>query len=174
MSQPFEARYSPARSILFAVLSAGFVVAGLWMIGVFGAVEGGGGRLPEWAVPIAGWAGIIFFGGFMVFHARKAVTGGVAVRIDARGMLLRDYSDQPIPWDDVTALSTQNMMGTHMLMFEVVPAREEAFGAFRRLSIPLNRSMSGYGCSLVVNNTDRSHAELLEALADFAPPRLLA
>lgn len=143
------------------------------MLGAFGEVPGGGRRLPDWAVPVIGWLAIVFFGPFMALHLYKAVTGGISVRIDESGMLLRDYSNKTIPWDDFTALSTQNMMGTNMLLFEVVDASEAEFGWFRRMTMPMNRSINGYGNSVVVNNTDRSPAELLDAIAQFAPPRLL-
>ena len=173
MTRPFEAHFSPARSILLSLLAVGFVAAGLWMVGAFGEVPGGSRRLPDWAVPIMGWVAIVFFAPFAFLHLRRAFAGGLAVRIDQRGMLLTDYSKRLIAWEDIVAIRTENVMGNKILLFEVDDARAADFGAGKRMAAGTNRSMYGLGYSLTVNNTDRSHSELLQALEHFAPHRLL-
>nr|WP_298928317.1 STM3941 family protein [uncultured Erythrobacter sp.] len=165
----FEARYSPARSIMLALLAFGFVAIGLWLIGAFGETPTGSRRVPDWAVAPAGWLAIAFFAPFTFFHIKRAFGGGLAVRVDAQGMLLPDYSPKLIRWDDVTSLSTQNMMGTKLLLFDVRDGREADFALFRRATIGFNRSFNGHGCSVTMNNTDRSYDDLLDAVDAFAP-----
>lgn len=170
---PFEAHFSTGRAILLTLGSLLFVVAGLWLLGLFGEVPTGSRRVPDWAIPILGWLCVVMFGPLAVWHLSRAFGGELAVRIDQLGMLLTDYSDQPIGWDDVVAIRTENMMGNNILLFEVRPARAEGFGWGRRLMAGSSRTMYGLGYSLSVNNTDRSHRELLAAIEHFAPPRLL-
>lgn len=168
----FEAQYSPMRSLLLGLMSIGFVALGLWLAGFIGEPPTGSRRLPDWAVPILGWLAIVCFAPFAAMHLMKVFNPGVSVRVDEQGMLISDYCAETIAWNEFTALRTQNIMGTQLLQFEVIPEREATFGAFRKLLMPLNRSTSGMGGSLVVNNTNRSFNELIEAVRTHAPPQL--
>ncbi|MCK0128192.1 STM3941 family protein [Erythrobacter sp. F6033] len=171
-AEAFEARISPVRSIALGVLSAGFVAVGFLLVGAFGAIDFESSRFPAWVVQVAGWLSIVFFGPLTFVHLWRGLNPGLAVRINSDGMLLKDFSADMIPWSDVQELRSLNVMGTNMLQFEVTDARMEQFGWFRRKSAEINRSTSGLAHSIVVNNTNRSHSELLEAVTFFAPPQL--
>ncbi|MBV7260079.1 STM3941 family protein [Erythrobacter crassostreae] len=160
------------RSFALAALSAGFVAIGLLLIGVFGDFASESRRFPEWVAPVAGWLSIVFFGPLTFVHLWAGLNPRLAVRITDQGMFLRNFSAETIPWADAQELRSLNIMGTSMLQFEVTDERMEHFGWFRRKSAEINRSTSGLAHSIVVNNTNRSHAELLEAVLSLAPPQL--
>ena len=168
----FEARYSPLRSLLLGLLALGFFVLGLWIIGAFGEVSLESRRYPAWLITAAGGICAVFFGPIGLNHFSRALSPGVAVRVDERGMIIPGAGAHPIPWRDFTEFSSQNMMGTNLLMFDVTRARLEKFGLFKRALWAMNEPFYGKGGSLVINNTNRRHQELVDAVQRFAPPAI--
>ena len=142
------------------------------MLGAFGEAPSESRRVPEWMIPIIGWLTVVFFGPIGFINLSKVFDAGIAVRVDQYGMLMPGYGSFPIPWEDFTALNSQNVMGTSLITFAVVPERIESFDLSKRLLWKLNQPFTGMGGSLAINNTDGKHRDLVEAICMFAPPSL--
>lgn len=168
----FEARYSPVRSVLMGLGALGFVAIGLWMIGAFGDIPCDGRLIPAEAIPYIGWMGILFFGPLATLHFARASVPGTAVRVDANGMMMAGCGEEVIPWDDFTSLSSRDIMGTQYLLLDVVDQRFATFSLFKKFLWKINEPFIGQSGWLVINNTNRKHNELVEAICHFAPPNL--
>lgn len=99
---------------------------------------------------------------------------GPDIRIDERGIWWRRWSDQRIPWSAITALYPASVGRTSFLFLKL--ADRDAYPSTRvlRKFAGLNRA-SGFGDIAVgVTGTDRSFAELIEAVERFALRALLA
>jgi hypothetical protein len=167
----FEARYSSARSAMLGLLFFGLVAIGLWLAGVFGEFSTDSRRMPQWMYPVVGLLNIAFAAPFGFKDLANAFSPAVSVRVDEHGMLMRDYSRDAIPWSDFTGLMSQNMSINNLLVFDVVPERRETFGPYKRFIWPFNQSMYGKGGLVTINNTDRSHRQMLQAIKAHAPAR---
>ncbi|MGN6690750.1 MAG: hypothetical protein ACTHJU_07400, partial [Sphingopyxis sp.] len=85
----FEAYYSIPRLLLALVGALAFVAAALLMANS-GLVSG------SWLVAGAAVAGIAFFGFVAAIIVRRLFDRRVQIRIDAKGIMVREWSDQVI------------------------------------------------------------------------------
>jgi hypothetical protein len=122
---------------------------------------------------IFGWAAILFFGLAGLVGVRQLFSSGPDTRIDGQGIWWRRWSDQRIPWDAIAALYPAGVGRTSLLCLTLVD--RDAYPSTRVMGkfAGLNRA-SGFGDIAVgVTGTDRSFAELVEAVERFAPRALL-
>jgi hypothetical protein len=166
--EAFVARTSPWRGGLLVVGALVFVVAGGWFAGWFGDPPYTRRISPEVAYWV-GWFSVLFFGLCGLIAARRMLDGRPRIVIDARGVTARDFSDDMIPWTHIRGWSARQVVRSKFLCLDVTEA-----GTFRRSGLAAmtggaNRGM-GYGdVQLNVTGTDRSFAELEEAMRRFWP-----
>jgi hypothetical protein len=147
----FEARSSPWRLRLLALLSLGFVAIGVWMVSL-----GGGAK-----ETIFGWLGILFFGPGAFVIARRSFDSGLVLRVDASGIWSKNWSDATIPWDAVAdvhfwTMQRQRMIGLELVEPQIYPAK----GLVGRLS-GANRALTGVDAIwLNVTGTDGNFDDL--------------
>jgi hypothetical protein len=170
----FIARWSRWRVALIAAGSAGFVLNGLWMTGFFGPTQPDRGDPAYYLV--VGWVSIVFFGACLLFAVKKLVTGGVACRIDAQGILEPRISPDPIPWQmishaRVVSIRSSGMFnrGQRMIGFDIAPDYAQRFSAIRRSLIAFNENTFGFSAALSPVGTDRSLADFVDAIRFRAP-----
>ncbi|MXO90452.1 STM3941 family protein [Pontixanthobacter aquaemixtae] len=164
----FEAHYSPWRLLLLSLLGIGFVSAGLWMIGAFGEPPTPRRLSPEMAYAI-GWVCILFFGALAVFLLKKAMTGGLAVRVDQVGIFDARVSDTIIPWASIVSMGSYSIRQTKFFGFELSDAGTLNLKRYTRMSAAANRSLTGFPYAISMTGTDKSHSDLLAAIDRFAP-----
>ncbi|MCB2067076.1 MAG: hypothetical protein KDE15_10610 [Erythrobacter sp.] len=171
-SQPYVARDSRWRLVQLALGAAGFVVAGLWMAGLFGAPPSPGRWSPE-KVMLVGWAGVLFFGLMLFVIVQRLRRAGEAFRIDAQGITHAQMVKQSFAWDEIVALQPVRMGNQPMICYEVVQARLDQLGGLRAKLAAANRSMTGCSFALAISGTDARFDDVLAALEAFAPEHLL-
>ncbi|MFM5949393.1 MAG: STM3941 family protein [Novosphingobium sp.] len=163
----FVAHYSRARLALLLLGAAIFVAAGLWMVGLFGTPPSSHRYSPA-AVTTAGWLCIAFFGLAAVIIAKRLVEGGEALRIGRVGISFTAWSDQTIPWSEITEISEWSMRGQRSIILHLRdPDRFPGSGALG-LTAKANRAMTGGDIPISLNGTDRSFDEAVAAIGQFS------
>ena len=156
----FEARNSPGKKALAVLGSVAFVALGLWLVGAFGPDHPTGVK-----ATLGGWACIIFFGGLGLMGARAMFDRSVVLRIDRSGIWSKGFSEATVPWSAITEMSSvkierQKYVGLGLADPDRYPRKGVA-----RLASATNAMTMGYPMMIGVAGTDRSFAELEDAIA---------
>ena len=161
----FEARNSPWRMIGLALLSCGFVVLGAWLAGFFGPSPGDD-SVKALAV---GWTCMIFFGACGLVALPRIGNRDVVMRLDRNGVWWRQWSDDVIPWSQVVGMKPLTINRQKMLGLKLAnPAMFPSTRLLGRLAAA-NR-MFGADIYLTTTGTDRSHADMEQAVMRFTMP----
>lgn len=163
---PFEARNSRWRLALLTLLSVGFVALGLWMIGAFGPDH------PQGIKPLVfGWLAIVFFGACGVAGLIRMRNTDVIMRVDPHGIWWKQMSEHTLPWDEIVEVGIVTIHRQKMLGLKVAePDRYRSKTVSGWLS-GANETLTGYPLCLTVTGTDRSFAELLDAVERYTLTR---
>jgi hypothetical protein len=160
----FEAKLSRIRVALMLAGSIGFVVAGLWLVGAFGAPPS-----TTLKATLAGWGGIVFFGLCAIVLARRLFQAGVEIRVDADGIYWRRWSDQTIPWNAIARISTGEIRRQRFVcLFLIDPHAFPSHGIAGKLA-GANAAMGFGDIALSATGTDASFDQLMAAIDRFAP-----
>ncbi len=113
-----------------------------------------------------GGVGITFFGPCAVVLLKRSFNSGVVLRIDEAGVWAKGVPNAPIPWSEILETHDYAASGQRMLGIEPRdPSRYRAQGLVGRLA-GANRALTGVDAVwLTTTGTDRTHAELVEAVA---------
>lgn len=158
----------PSRGKIALILVSGGVLAGLglWMTGLFGAPPESHRWSPE-MVQLIGWVTAVFFGLCSVGWARRLFDKREHVRIGPQGIRLRPWSDETIPWSEITEVTTwsykrQTSIILHLRDRSLFPGRGLA-----ALLAGANRGMTGGDVAISLTGTDRKTEEALAAIERF-------
>lgn len=166
--EDFVAYPSRWRLSLMALCSAALVALGLWLGGALGPPLAS--SLDFLSVEVVfGWLGVIFFGLCFVAAVKRLLDNGEQLRIGAAGVRWALWSDQTIPWveiTDVTTWSVERQKGIvlHLRDPSRFPGRGPA-AIFARV----DRLLTGGHIAITLAGTDRSFDEALSAIARFRP-----
>jgi hypothetical protein len=161
----FEAYNSRWRLGMMALGCAGFVVAGLWLVGAFGPDHPYGLK-----ASVAGWASIPLFGFCAILALRRMGQRGPVIRIDDVGILYTHWSrERIIPWDaidrmGVVQIRRQKMLGIALSQREMTQPKTLS----GRLGAA-NAALTGFPICLTTAGTDRSFDDLLAAVDRYHP-----
>lgn len=153
-SPVFVARNSPLKTAPLVLGAILFVVAGLWMVGLFG------GTHPP-LITVVGWVAIIFFGLCGIIGATRLFDRGEVIRIDANGIRYSRFSPDTILWQQVRAVSEFRIERQRFVGLQLTDpsAHRRASGLDAALS-GANR-FAGYGdVVLATTGTDARYDEL--------------
>ena len=164
----FEARNSPWRLLLLSLASFGFVVLGLWMLGVFAADHPTGLK-----ATIVGWIATPFFAVCGLIALVRTADRGVVMRIDGRGIWWKQWTRDAVPWAaiqrvGVVTVRRQQFIGLALDPSYPMPSR----GALRDKLAKANEAIVGFPLCLTVTGTDRRFRDLLEAVERYMPETL--
>lgn len=170
--EDFIAHNSRWRVAGLILVSLGFGLIGLWLVGAFGYLPDPN-RAPPIVTTAVGWLTLLFFGlcGFAwtkVFFDRR-----VQLQIGPSGVRWRRWSDSVIPWSevhDVTQSSMKNWWGVTLQRFIVLHLRDPQRFPGRGLSAKLagaNRKMTGGDICISLTGTNRSFDDAMSAIARF-------
>lgn len=167
----FVAYPSKWRIALLALLAAGFVVIGLWMIGLFGPIPTSRRYSPTFTV-VWGWICITFFGFCAVAIVKRFFEAGEQLRIGPEGVWIRSWSDQTIPWTEITEATTWSYKGSKSIILHLRdPSLFPGRGAIGFIA-KANRALTGGDISITLAGADRSLAEAIAAIDQFRPPQI--
>lgn len=170
----FVAYSSRWRIALLTLLAVGFVALGAWEVGAFG-VPPRSGRLPAIVPMIIGWSCILFFGACGLILIGKLTDTSEQLRINAAGIRWTRWSDQTIPWAEITDVTIwepvvqgvfyrQKMLVLHLRD----PARFPGGGLSGALA-GANRKLTGGDIAISLTGMDCSFAEALSAIERLRP-----
>ena len=158
----FEARNSRWRLALMFLGCAAFVAIGLWMVGAFGADH------PQGLMAIlSGWLCTLFFAVCGVIALMRMRDADVVMRIDARGIWWKQWSDSVIPWSNISGVGIVTMHRQKMLGVALHDRSASRASTLLGRLASANEALVGYPVSLNVTGTDRSFDDLVEAVERF-------
>lgn len=162
----FVAYASKWRIALLILLSAGFVSIGLWMAAIIGPMPTSHRYSPAFMFVI-GWLSIIFFGFCGVVAIKRFFDTGEQLRIGSSGVRVRTWSDQTIPWTEITNVTIwsykrQRTIILHLRDPSLYPGR----GAVA-LMTKANRALTGGDIGISLIGSDRSFDEAMAAIEQY-------
>lgn len=164
--QEFVAYPSRWRLILMALGAVLFVVAGLWMIGLFGPPPESR-RYSAGILMVIGWISILLFGGIGVAIIKRMFSTQEQVRITTQGIFTRDWSDDMIPWSEIIDVSTWSSNGQSMVVLHLRdPSRFPGRGMLAKLA-KANKMLTGGDIHISMTGTDRSFDEAMQAIRHY-------
>src|SRR5437588_2804919 len=102
-----ESRWTLAFVLL---MTAPIFVAGLWMGGIFGTVPHSP-KLSNREAVVVGWC-LVLFSGFCGFETTKSfLNPGEILRIDPHGVRYANWSEETIPWSEITRVTIRVFTG---------------------------------------------------------------
>lgn len=162
----FVAHQSRWRLALFLVGALTFVGGGLWMIGAFGPAPTSNRHSPEVTSAVA-WLAILFFGLCAVVIAKRLFEGGEALRIDRSGISFAAWSDQTIPWSEITDISEWSFRGQRSIILHLRdPGRFPGKGVLG-FATRANRALTGGDVPISLTGTNRSFDDAVAAIARY-------
>jgi hypothetical protein len=161
--EDFVARPSPWRIALMLLAALGFVAIGLWMTGIFGPPPKPG---REWL----GWLAVAFFGAITPIMVMRLFDGRDQVRISARGVYFRQWSEDTIPWSQIKDVTQWAYRGNRFIVLHL--RAPECYPSSRLLGrmAGLNRSMTGGDITVSLAGTSARFNDAMEAIARYHRP----
>lgn len=167
MAGRFIALSSPVKVLLMLAGALGFVIAGLYLTGLFGPPAN-----PHQI--LVGWFIILFFG-FAAYRGVLRLLGpDEQIIIDGNGIFSRQHSEATIPWDAIRAYDFRMAESQRFVCLHLKdPAQFPRAGAGKWLGA-FNKGL-GYGdVILSAAGTNCSFDELWAAVERFAPSSLVS
>ena len=164
--EDFVAYPSRWRLAFMALGSALFVVAGLWLIGAFGPLSESSDHSPI-LLTVTGWISIIFFGLCGVIAIKRMLNSDEVVRISSSGIISRLWSDQMIPWSEITNVSTWSHQGQKVIILKLRDPARFPGKSFSAMVAKANRLIMDADVSISMTGTDRSYDEAMTAIYQF-------
>jgi hypothetical protein len=159
----YNSRWRVTLLFLGAVVA---VAAGLWLVGAFGEV-------PRWRHHSAGytmsvgWLCTLLSGFCAVAIAKKFFDGRVQLQVGPAGIVWSRWSDQLIPWSEITDVSTWSYRGQKVIILHLNnPDRFPGRGLAAKLA-GANRMLMGGDIAISLTGTDRSYDDAMSAIAHF-------
>jgi hypothetical protein len=162
----FVAHNSRWRGALLVLGSLAFVVLGLWMTGAFGEPPSSR-RYPAPLMIGIGWFTVLFFGVCGVAWVKRLFDESPQLYIGPSGIRWSPWSDQLIPWSEITDVTTWRVKGQNVILLHLRnPGRFPGRGLGAMLAAA-NRKLSGGDISISLTGTDRSYDDAMSAIGRF-------
>ena len=161
---PFEAKASHWRVLLLLAGALGFVAVGIWLLRL---------DAPTTKRTLVAWAGIIIFGAFFLIGLPRLFQQGVVLRIDARGVWWRQWSDQTIPWSAIDRISAGKVQRQRFACLFLSDPRAFPSTTLQGKLARTNKAMGFGDIALNTSGTDQSFDAMMAAIARLAPAGLL-
>ena len=162
----FVAHHSRARLALLLLVAIAFVLCGLVMVGAFGEPPNAS-RFSPLKMAIVGWLGIAFFGLGAIVIAKRLIEGGEALRIDRTGIAFAAWSDQTIPWSEITDVSEWSLRGQRSIILHLRDPDRFPGKGLLGFSAKANKALTGGDVPLSLTGTNRSVDEAIAAIARY-------
>ena len=166
--EDFVAYPSRRRIALIGLGAVAFVAIGLWLIGAFGSPPVSRNHSAA-VTSLAGWTCVVFFGLCGVISLKKLFDTGEQLRIGPTGVRSTPWSDQMIPWSEITDVTSWSYKRQKAMVLHLRnPKRFPGHGVAAKLA-SANRMLTGGDLSISLAATDRGFEEAMLAVARFRP-----
>lgn len=168
----FVAYYSRWRLALLFLLCVGLVALGMALVGMFGELpkfseSQSRSRFPPEFVAFISWAGILFFGPGTAIIGKKFFDHKPQLRVSSDGVVWSQWSDQIIPWAEVTDISSWHYMGQAFIVLHLKhPDRFPGRGLGAKLA-KTNRRLTGGDINISMIGTDSTFIQAMLAIVHF-------
>ncbi len=164
--QPLVARNSRWRILRIMLGGLALVAAGVWIAGVAGPAPEPG---KEWA----GWLSIVFFGAGTVVAACRLFDDDVQIRISGGGIYYRQWSEQTIPWREITGVSVFEIKNQKFPILHLVQPDRYPSTTLSGKTSGAEQLLTGGDITITLTGMDRSFNEVVAAIEYYrsAPQR---
>ena len=154
------------RIALLLLGALGFVVLGLGIVGAFGPPWVSRHR-SLWVAMAWGYFGIIFFGACALNATRMMFETAVLLRIDQNGIWWRRWSDDTIPWSEITQVSIWQYQRQKSIIVHLRdPSRFPGKGILG-FAGKANRALTGGDIGITMTGSDRSFDEAMAVIEHY-------
>jgi len=167
--EEFVAQHSRVRLALILLGAVGFVWAGLLFVGAFGPLTPASRRYSPEFFAIVGWLSLTFFGACAIVIAKRLIEGGEALRIGQTGISFAAWSDQTIPWSEITNISEWRFRGQRSIILHLRDPNRFPGRGILGFAANANRALTGGDVAISLTGTNRSFDEAVAAIARYCP-----
>lgn len=143
-----------------------FIALGLWLVGAFGEVPESR-RHSQGYGQVVGWLTLTFFGFVAVSLFPLLLKTTEQLNLSAAGLRWNEWSDDLIPWSEVSQVSTWSSYGQRAIVIHLKNRDRFPGRGLRALLNVLNRKFSGGDLFISMNSTNRTFDETLSAVEFF-------
>jgi hypothetical protein len=151
---------APWKVLMLAILSVGFVAAGVWLVK----------SQPSGAfLQFIGWVSILFFGACSLLWVVQSIRfRGAIVIIDSDEILDRRVSDRTIPWTAVQEVNVWSLEAQRIPILKLDPAFDASFPTkmITRWTRGANRKLGADGIAINPAGLKITFDGLLQAIVD--------
>jgi len=154
-----SARYSKSKLAAYVLLSAAFVLIGIWILGQ---------PDPSAEALFAAWVGIVFFGPGAVVLGRRLFDNGEVLRIDRMGVFDTRAMSRPVPWSAVEKMTEREIRHNVIFTLHLGPPLQDFVGSRAKRTLSSLNGLFGFGrnsLSIAANALNVSTDEVRAALA---------
>ncbi|MBN9466630.1 STM3941 family protein [Brevundimonas sp.] len=166
----FVAYPSRWRIICLILMGLAFVALGLWLAGAFGA-RPASRRYPDILTPFVAWGGLLLFGTATVRWIRQLFDRRELVRIGPAGVMVRLWSDDTIPWNEITEIAPRKINGVKYIAMKLRDRRRHPPRGLARLLSGGDRLLTGFDLTVSLSATTHRPEDALAAIEKFRPNR---
>lgn len=157
---PFVAKPSISQNLQLLGAGAALILACAWLAGLL-TTNYPTGR--EWI----GWGGMGIFGLFTGIILVRAFDTQDMVRIGPSGIWYRDWSDDIIPWREITEVGVWRARGQKMILLSLVDPKRFPSSTLRGKAAAMDRALTGGDIAITLMGTDRSFDEAMAAIVEY-------
>ncbi|MEP0392003.1 MAG: STM3941 family protein [Erythrobacter sp.] len=165
---PFVANSSPWRVLLIASGALVFVIGGLWLAGAFGEPPASS-RYSEEARTLVGWLCSGFFSLIFLANAKQLFGNAERVVVNANGIRAVQWSDELIPWTEITGISVWKSRGNSFIILVLKNPEKYPGRGINNWLRSIERLYTGGDVWINLIGTDKNLDEALMAIEHFRP-----
>lgn len=162
----FIAHNSRWRVFGLILVSVGFVLLGLWLIGAFGPVP----ESRRYSAPMLngiGWLNLIFFSLCGIGWSRRLFDKRAQLEIGPSGVRWRPWSDLVIPWSEVRDVTTWATGGQKFIVLHLNHPERFPGRGLKAMLASASRSLAGGDIHISLTGTDRGFEDAMAAVTHF-------
>ncbi|WP_354073595.1 STM3941 family protein [Brevundimonas sp. 1080] len=159
-----------SRSRIVSLVARGliFVTLSLWLIGVFGTPPDSRRYSPV-LTPFIGWGGLLFSVTATALWLRNFFERREMVRIGPAGIMVRWWSADTIPWNEITEIAPLEINGVKSISLKLRDREQYPPRGLGALLARGDRLVTGGDVTISLSATDRRQFEALVAIDQFKP-----
>lgn len=159
---PFVARPSASQNLQLLGAGLALILACAYLAGLL-TDDYPAGR--EWI----GWGGMAIFGAFTGIILVRTFDYEDMLRIGPSGIWYRDWSDDVIPWREISDVGTLRIRGQTLILLSLVDPKRFPSSTARGRAAAMDRAITGGDIAITLMASDRTFEEAMAAIEAYRP-----